>query len=1396
MDAPPPADQAVVVDKRNPAWTTRYGTQVGLQFLAPRQATFEVSPQEPDVGLGAWQTHNLGTSQTVLAVQAVPDRRVFAAVDVNGLRVYAPTGNGSYAWSEIHASFDGLASDKVTCLAYLSGELWVGTSDAGNSVLTLSSGAWRGYNLGNGTLPSNTINHITPVPDYLPDMVVYISTPNGAERYYFDGVNTSWIPFLAGTPVIDMATQFWYGFEFDWFVTNFSVEFYDGANWTSYSYGNTGTCFMTTARRVVVDHNDTVWFAADAFVPPAKGGKAPTAFSGLCTYNNGTWTPYNAVAPGLPSNWVTDLAVDDAGRVWISMQGGAAAYDQGTWLMITQGLGFPIYSNNVTAVGVVGEAVWFGHNAATVFSQYSPNWQCYTGGDMGGSGGDPHAVLIESAQTWVGLGTELSNYSNARWDTTPIPGNTADVSALARDGNGTLWIGTAGNGLYAYDGVNFTHQTTTDGLPGNSVRALAVDHAGHLWAGTDGGLALRGNSYWLGFTTANSSLTSNDIRTLTNDSIDRMWISTGDQGINILNANALGGTAWSTQTTVDGLPSNTVNGLATDPTGVVWAATSGGLASWDTSTPAWTLQIGEETLSVASDPQGHIWAGTTSALYELEGGGWKTFHASGSMLGGDHVIALASDGDRMWAIGNGIVAVRGVLTGPIGFYVPVISSFSPMQGSLNDLITINGDHFDDRDASLNEVLFGDTYNPAMRAQVLSVSQTVLTVRVPKLALTGLIYVRAHGLAGVSADTFTVLPKITYVYPDCLGVGSVLGVYGSGFTSANTNLYIQIGTGPWRYADVSDPGLVRQILRPGDTSGVVHLRMGLSGPVISSNQTIGLAVPQVVGPPAIQQGIQAAPYEFSLAGCDSKYQPRSAMSYVPPQIDTSMFLEPLDYRHTLNRILNNDHSDIGPYTAASTQTLRLSGDIDAPDGITVTMSYLMGNGGALTPTSSEGSYQLDLRDAGDALLSSQHFSLPTGDTHGHAETLSHFSLHVPFLTGAHKAEIRHNGILIWSATVSAHAPLVSFTAPSGGSYNAASPIHVTWTASDQDSDPLQFALAYSADNGATWVQVAAALTGNSYDWTPGFIPAGTQARLRLTASDGFNTSQAVSIAFTLTPRSPSSLSPEKGATFPEGAVVSLTGGSMTSGGSDNGDFTWSYDGHAVPIGTTKDLTTTLNEVGVHTLSLQVVDGGLSDTSSITVTVVPDYDHDGMPNAWELAHQLNPLDPTDAFTDTDGDGLSNLREYQLGTNPRSLDTDGDSAGDGVEVTAGTDPLRADQTPPTGLVLNVGADALGWTYRQGDLGLSAWHIWVTNGGTGSLNWSASDDAAWLSVTPGSGGAPTELVIGADPVGLAPGVYTGHITVTAGGASGSPHIITATLTVYAGTVYHNVYLSVMMKP
>ena len=74
---------------------------------------------------------------------------------------------------------------------------------------------------------------------------------------------------------------------------------------------------------------------------------------------------------------------------------------------------------------------------------------------------------------------------------------------------------------------------------------------------------------------------------------------------------------------------------------------------------------------------------------------------------------------------------------------------------------------------------------------------------------------------------------------------------------------------------------------------------------------------------------------------------------------------------------------------------------------------------------------------------------------------------------------------------------------------------------------------------------------------------------------------------------------------------------------------------------------------------------------------DSDNDNIPDPWELIYGLDPTDPNDATISSDGDTLTNLEEFNLGTNPTLADTDQDGVNDDDEVTNGTDPL--DPTSP---------------------------------------------------------------------------------------------------------------------
>ena len=128
--------------------------------------------------------------------------------------------------------------------------------------------------------------------------------------------------------------------------------------------------------------------------------------------------------------------------------------------------------------------------------------------------------------------------------------------------------------------------------------------------------------------------------------------------------------------------------------------------------------------------------------------------------------------------------------------------------------------------------------------------------------------------------------------------------------------------------------------------------------------------------------------------------------------------------------------------------------------------------------------------------------------------------------------------------------------------------------------------------------------------------------------------------------------------------------MRRGGESNAIATFS---NATQIAAFQDIAVALETIDS--------DGdGLGDGSEIglhkTDPGKPDTDGDGMPDGWEVSNGFDPRSPSDASSDADADGLSNLREKQLGTAPRQSDTDNDGLPDGQEVDRHrTDPKRGD-------------------------------------------------------------------------------------------------------------------------
>jgi hypothetical protein len=116
------------------------------------------------------------------------------------------------------------------------------------------------------------------------------------------------------------------------------------------------------------------------------------------------------------------------------------------------------------------------------------------------------------------------------------------------------------------------------------------------------------------------------------------------------------------------------------------------------------------------------------------------------------------------------------------------------------------------------------------------------------------------------------------------------------------------------------------------------------------------------------------------------------------------------------------------------------------------------------------------------------------------------------------------------------------------------------------------------------------------------------------------------------------------------------------------------------------------VSTGTVVIQAVNEGTQGITSIQV-ILAGSSHEGIPDDWAVSHGLDPTDPAMPFEDPDHDGLTNLQEFQKGTDPHNPDTDGDGLTDGQEVLLyHTNPGLVDTDGdgiPDGVEVQLGSD-----------------------------------------------------------------------------------------------------------
>lgn len=309
-----------------------------------------------------------------------------------------------------------------------------------------------------------------------------------------------------------------------------------------------------------------------------------------------TWTVYTTANSNLPNDTVTSIALYNAVR-YFSTNGGA------TELLNNN---FTTYDSTLSLIvdTIVDSASDTTFDTTTVLPTNYIN-----------------SIDLASDQTiWVGLDNfgiahiistdsiELYNSENS--------GLAFDaVRDIAVDNSDNIWMTTAGDGLYKFDGVSsWTHLTTADGLSNNFMSKVYVDESNNIWVsynvggvtkydgsnfthynsgngletqgvtdimslgsgnmlfGSEDGVFLYENSNWINYT-VDSGLIDNVVTAVARDSSGAYWFGTR---FGLMKKN---GPNWVTYTTANSyLPGNYINDINVDFLGNLIIATNNGAA--------------------------------------------------------------------------------------------------------------------------------------------------------------------------------------------------------------------------------------------------------------------------------------------------------------------------------------------------------------------------------------------------------------------------------------------------------------------------------------------------------------------------------------------------------------------------------------------------------------------------------------------------------------------------------------------------------------------------------------------------------------------------------------------------------------------------------------------------
>jgi ligand-binding sensor domain-containing protein/signal transduction histidine kinase len=212
-----------------------------------------------------------------------------------------------------------------------------------------------------------------------------------------------------------------------------------------------------------------------------------TSGGGLSCWKGGKFTTFT-MRDGLPSDSITALAEDNEGRLWVGTEAGLVVRNGSPLSDAGEFKGKMITTLFKDSTGTM----WVGAAGAGIFHFQGGHFLPLTAPAIERSLQDPHCLMVDrKGRIWVGAGDDLVLCRDgSQWQPYRISSHQTKlyISTLAEGPDGTIWAGSASEGLFQFKDGKIQAINASSGLSDNLTESLLVDREGGLWVGTHGGL--------------------------------------------------------------------------------------------------------------------------------------------------------------------------------------------------------------------------------------------------------------------------------------------------------------------------------------------------------------------------------------------------------------------------------------------------------------------------------------------------------------------------------------------------------------------------------------------------------------------------------------------------------------------------------------------------------------------------------------------------------------------------------------------------------------------------------------------------------------------------------------------------------------------------------------------